>query len=91
MARVDSQFDLEVAFLSALVQKPSDNPPGDCADHAEMAAKWLEQMGFKVVIFLAVFVGLLFLIKRRIWAGVKDASGTAGIGAMPLMDPKPRT
>jgi succinyl-diaminopimelate desuccinylase len=48
MARVDSQFDLEVAFLSALVQKPSDNPPGDCADHAEMAAKWLEQMGFKV-------------------------------------------
>ncbi len=49
-----------------------------------------KQMGFKTVIFLAVFAGLLFVIKRRIWAGVKDASGTAGAGTMPLMDPKPR-
>ncbi|WP_438392489.1 ArgE/DapE family deacylase [Caballeronia sp. DA-9] len=47
-AHVDSQFDQEIAFLRALVQKPSDNPPGDCAEHAEMAAKWLEQMGFDV-------------------------------------------
>ncbi|SAL35049.1 acetylornithine deacetylase [Caballeronia sordidicola] len=48
LAHVDSQFDQEIAFLRALVQKPSDNPPGDCAEHAEMAAKWLEQMGFDV-------------------------------------------
>ncbi len=49
-----------------------------------------KRTGFKAVIFLAVFAGLLFVIKRRIWAGVKDASGTAGAAAMPLMDPKPR-
>ena len=45
---VDGHFEQEVQFLSALVQKPSDNPPGDCAGHAEMAAKWLEQLGFAV-------------------------------------------
>lgn len=50
-----------------------------------------KQMGFKTVIFLAIFALLLFFIKKRIWAGVKDASGTAGAGGMPLMDPKPRT
>ena len=49
-----------------------------------------KQTGFKTVIFLAVFAGLLFVMKRRIWAGVKDSSGTAGASAMPLMDPKPR-
>ena len=49
-----------------------------------------KQTGFKAVIFLAMFSALLFLIKRRIWAGVKDASGTAGAGAMPTMEPKPR-
>ena len=49
-----------------------------------------KQTGFVAVIFLAVFVYLLFLIKRRVWAGVKDTSGTAGAGAMPLMEPKPR-
>lgn len=45
---VDHHFDQEVQFLAALVQKPSDNPPGDCADHAEMAAQWLERIGFTV-------------------------------------------
>ncbi|MGA7813773.1 M20/M25/M40 family metallo-hydrolase, partial [Caballeronia sp.] len=45
---VDGNFEQEVQFLSALVQKPSDNPPGDCAGHAEMAANWLEQLGFTV-------------------------------------------
>jgi succinyl-diaminopimelate desuccinylase len=47
-ANVDNHFDQELQFLSALVQKPSDNPPGDCADHAEMAATWLERIGFTV-------------------------------------------
>src|SRR5260370_5512100 len=45
---VDNHCDQEVQFLSALVQKPSDNPPGDCAGHAEMAAQWLERIGFTV-------------------------------------------
>jgi succinyl-diaminopimelate desuccinylase len=36
------------AFLAALVQMPSDNPPGDCAAHGEMTAGLLERLGFTV-------------------------------------------
>src|SRR3990167_7747739 len=35
-------------FLKALVQVPSDNPPGDCAPHAAATAKLLEGMEFVV-------------------------------------------
>jgi acetylornithine deacetylase/succinyl-diaminopimelate desuccinylase family protein len=35
-------------FLAALVRAPSDNPPGDCAAHAEIAAALLEGLGFAV-------------------------------------------
>lgn len=45
---VDAAFGEEVAFLKALVRVPSDNPPGDCANHAELAAGLLEGMGFAV-------------------------------------------
>lgn len=38
----------QVAFLAALVRKPSDNPQGDCAPHALMTAKLLADMGFRV-------------------------------------------
>ena len=36
------------AFLAELVRVPSDNPPGDCAPHAERAAQLLEAMGLRV-------------------------------------------
>ena len=36
------------AFLAALVRQPSDNPPGDCAAHAALAATLLESMGLVV-------------------------------------------
>ena len=36
------------AFLAALVRAPSDNPPGDCAAHAELTAGLLEGLGFTV-------------------------------------------
>ncbi|BBE71072.1 ArgE/DapE family deacylase [Oharaeibacter diazotrophicus] len=45
---VASAFADEVAFLKALVRVPSDNPPGDCGPHAEVAADLLEKMGFAV-------------------------------------------
>jgi len=45
---VDANFDREVEFLKALVRMPSDNPPGDCAPHAEATAKALEALGFEV-------------------------------------------
>lgn len=38
----------ETAFLAELVRVPSDNPPGDCAAHAERAAGLLEGLGFVV-------------------------------------------
>ncbi|MDF2809148.1 MAG: acetylornithine deacetylase or succinyl-diaminopimelate desuccinylase [Microvirga sp.] len=42
------RFALETEFLKALVRVPSDNPSGDCAPHAEVAAKLLEELGFSV-------------------------------------------
>ena len=36
------------AFLSRLVQTPSSNPPGDCAEIADIAAELLEELGFAV-------------------------------------------
>ena len=35
-------------FLAELVRRPSDNPPGDCAPHAQMTAELLEAMGLDV-------------------------------------------
>jgi acetylornithine deacetylase/succinyl-diaminopimelate desuccinylase family protein len=35
-------------FLAALVRVPSDNPPGDCAAHAQATAGLLEGLGFTV-------------------------------------------
>jgi succinyl-diaminopimelate desuccinylase len=43
-----SQRDAEQRFLAELVRVPSDNPPGDCAPHAERAAALLESLGFAV-------------------------------------------
>ena len=38
----------QTRFLAALVSAPSDNPPGDCAAHAELAAGLLEALGLQV-------------------------------------------
>ena len=40
--------EAETRFLAELVKVPSDNPPGDCAAHAEAAARLLEGLGFTV-------------------------------------------
>ncbi|MGE3067158.1 MAG: M20/M25/M40 family metallo-hydrolase [Hyphomicrobiaceae bacterium] len=45
---IESRFADEVAFLADLVEQPSDNPPGDCAAHAERAAVLLGALGFDV-------------------------------------------
>jgi acetylornithine deacetylase/succinyl-diaminopimelate desuccinylase family protein len=47
-AIVTAAFPEEVAFLKALVRVPSDNPPGDCAPHADATAALIEAMGFAV-------------------------------------------
>jgi acetylornithine deacetylase/succinyl-diaminopimelate desuccinylase family protein len=38
----------QIEFLAELVKMPSDNPPGDCAAHAERTATLLEAAGLKV-------------------------------------------
>jgi len=48
MSGDDDGLAREVEFLKALVRVPSDNPPGDCAPHAEVAARLLEELGFSV-------------------------------------------
>ncbi|HTW25542.1 MAG TPA: M20/M25/M40 family metallo-hydrolase [Acetobacteraceae bacterium] len=47
-AFLQAQRSHQEAFLAALVRQPSDNPPGDCAPHAEQAARRLEALGFAV-------------------------------------------
>jgi len=45
---IAAQAPAREAFLAELVRMPSDNPPGDCARHAERTAVLLEGLGFTV-------------------------------------------
>ena len=45
---LSSEREAQTRFLAELVRVPSDNPPGDCAPHAERAATLLEQLGLEV-------------------------------------------
>jgi succinyl-diaminopimelate desuccinylase len=45
-AWIDAHFDEEVRFLQALVQVPTDTPPGNNAPHAERTAELLAAMGY---------------------------------------------
>ena len=46
-AWIDTNFDAEVSFLQALVQIPTDTPPGDNAPHAVRTAELLGAFGFE--------------------------------------------
>ncbi len=46
-AWVDAHFDEELRFLQALVQVPSDTPPGDNTPHARRTAELLAGFGFE--------------------------------------------
>lgn len=45
---VRAHRDDQVRMLAELVKVPSDNPPGDCATHADRAAQLYEALGFTV-------------------------------------------
>ncbi len=45
---IDEVFEREIAFAQALIRMPSENPPGDCAEHAAMTAALLEDLGLTV-------------------------------------------
>ena len=46
-AWIDAHFDDEVNYLQALVQVPTDTPPGNNAPHAERTAELLHGFGFE--------------------------------------------
>ncbi len=46
-AWVDAHFDEQVKFLQALVQVPTDTPPGNNAPHAERTAELLKTFGYE--------------------------------------------
>nr|WP_316640573.1 M20/M25/M40 family metallo-hydrolase [uncultured Roseateles sp.] len=46
-AWIDAHFDEEVRYLQALVQVPTDTPPGNNAPHAERTAELLAAMGLE--------------------------------------------
>jgi succinyl-diaminopimelate desuccinylase len=46
-AWIDAHFDEQVTFLQALVQVPTDTPPGNNAPHAERTAELLHGFGFE--------------------------------------------
>ena len=45
-AWIDAHFDEQVRFLQALVQVPTDTPPGNNAPHAERTAELLKDLGY---------------------------------------------
>jgi acetylornithine deacetylase/succinyl-diaminopimelate desuccinylase-like protein len=45
---VDRHFAAQCELLAAMVRIPTDNPPGDCAPHAEAAAQRLQALGLGV-------------------------------------------
>jgi acetylornithine deacetylase/succinyl-diaminopimelate desuccinylase family protein len=46
-AWIDAHFDEEVRYLQALVQVPTDTPPGNNAPHAERTAELLKTFGYE--------------------------------------------
>jgi succinyl-diaminopimelate desuccinylase len=46
-AWIDAHFDEQVRFLQALIQVPTDTPPGNNAPHAERTAELLKSFGFE--------------------------------------------
>ncbi len=46
-AWIDAHFDEQVKFLQALVQVPTDTPPGNNAPHAERTAQLLQAFGYE--------------------------------------------
>ena len=47
-AFVERDFARQTEFLAELVKVPSDNPPGDCAAHAQRARALLDRLGLPV-------------------------------------------
>ena len=89
-AWVDQHFDEEVRFLQALVQVPTDTPPGNNAPHAERTAELLAAMGLKaekhaIPPWALQEYGLQsitnLIVRRRFGAGGKTGGKTIALNA----------
>jgi succinyl-diaminopimelate desuccinylase len=88
-AWIDAHFDEEVKFLQALVQVPTDTPPGNNAPHAERTAELLKNFEFEAEKYspsaaeLADYgmQSITNLIVRRPYGKVGDAGKTIALNA----------
>ena len=89
-AWIAAHFDEEVHFLQALVQVPTDTPPGDNAPHAEHTAALLAAMGLKAELHpvpadevracgLQSLTNLI--VRQRFGAGAADTGPTIALNA----------
>lgn len=92
-AWIDQHFDEEVSFLQALVQVPTDTPPGNNAPHAERTAELLQGFGFeaeKHAVPEAEVRGygmqsITNLIVRRPYGQAGDGGRTIALNALSLI------
>lgn len=91
-AWIDAHFDEEVRTLQALVQVPTDTPPGHNAPHAERTAELLAGFGFEAekhpvpaeAVEAAGLASITNLIVRRRY-GDAGREGIAGSGRGPIV------
>ena len=89
-AWIAAHFDEEVRFLQALVQVPTDTPPGDNAPHAERTAALLAEMGLTAEAYAVPAAevraaGLQSLtnliVRQRFGEGSEDSGPTIALNA----------
>ena len=89
-AWIAAHFDEEVRFLQALVQVPTDTPPGDNAPHAERTAALLAEMGLTAELHAVPAAevhaaGLQSLtnliVRQRFGEGSEDSGPTIALNA----------
>jgi acetylornithine deacetylase/succinyl-diaminopimelate desuccinylase family protein len=86
---IDAHFDEQVRFLQALIQVPTDTPPGNNTPHALRAAELLSQFGFDVEkheipeaeVKAAGLQSITNLVVRRKYGSVTNAGKTILLNA----------
>ena len=85
-AWIDAHFDEQVRFLQALIQVPTDTPPGNNAPHAERTAELLAEFGFaaekyavpQAEVLAAGLQSITNLVVRRPYGAANSGSPTSG-------------
>ncbi|OYT93172.1 MAG: peptidase M20 [Burkholderiales bacterium PBB3] len=88
-AWIDAHFDEQVRFLQALIQVPTDTPPGNNAPHAERTAELLAEFGFaaekhavpQAEVLAAGLQSITNLVVRRPYGTASSAGPTVLLNA----------